>query len=65
MNQRRYRSRAIADKRIPGFGISYQRENLLARGLGLEHLRELLIRLVAAASAAGRQHRLWRVLEGA
>jgi len=44
MTIRRYRSRAIAD-RIIGFGISYQRDNLLARGLGLEHLRELLIRL--------------------
>lgn len=28
-----------------GLSVSYQRENLLARGLGLEHLKELLIRL--------------------
>lgn len=40
----RYRSRAIVNKVI-GLSVSYQRENLLARGLGLEHLRELLIRL--------------------
>lgn len=30
---------------LVGLSLSYQRENLLARGLGLEHLRELLIRL--------------------
>lgn len=40
----RYRSRAIADNVI-GFCIGYERENLLARGLGLEHLREMLLRL--------------------
>ena len=40
----KYRSRAIADNVI-AFSISYQRENMLARGMGLEHLRELLIRL--------------------
>jgi hypothetical protein len=40
----RYRSRAIADNVI-AFSISYQRNNILARGMGLEHLRELLIRL--------------------
>src|SRR5215831_16901625 len=40
----KYRSRAIADSVI-AFSISYQRENLLARGMGFEHLRELLIRL--------------------
>src|SRR5262245_33892414 len=40
----KYRSRAIADSVI-AFSISYQRENLLVRGMGLEHLRELLIRL--------------------
>lgn len=40
----RYRSRAIADNVI-GLCIGYQRENLLARGLGLEHLREMLLRL--------------------
>ncbi|MCB1905866.1 MAG: hypothetical protein KDH15_00725 [Rhodocyclaceae bacterium] len=28
-----------------GLSISYQRDNLLARGLGLEHLREMLLRL--------------------
>jgi hypothetical protein len=30
---------------VIAFSISYQRDNLLARGMGLEHLRELLIRL--------------------
>jgi hypothetical protein len=40
----KYRSRAIADSVI-AFSISYQRDNLLARGMGLEHLRELLLRL--------------------
>lgn len=40
----RYRSRAIADHVI-GFSIGYERDNLLARGLGLEHLREMLLRL--------------------
>jgi SLOG-like protein len=40
----KYRSRDIKDKVI-AFSISYQRENLLARGLGFDHLRELLIRL--------------------
>ncbi|MGD9880206.1 MAG: hypothetical protein AB7U95_08715 [Reyranella sp.] len=39
-----FRSRQIAEQLI-GFSVSYQRENLLARGLGLEHLRELLLRL--------------------
>ena len=45
MSTRRHRSRAIADKLI-ALSIAYQRDNLLARGLGLEHLRELLLRLV-------------------
>lgn len=40
----KYRSRSIVNSVI-AFSISYQRENLLARGMGLEHLRELLIRL--------------------
>jgi hypothetical protein len=40
----KYRSRAIADNVI-GFSISYQREDLLARGLGLEHLQDLLRQL--------------------
>jgi len=40
----RYRSGSIENKLI-GFSLSYQRENMQARGLGLEHLRELLIRL--------------------
>ncbi len=38
----RYRSRAVANQPI-GLSISYQRENLLARGMGLEHLREALV----------------------
>ena len=40
----RYRARG-SHPRVVGFAISYQREPMLARGLGLEHLRELLIRL--------------------
>lgn len=39
----KYRSRGVP--RVIGLSVSYQRENLLARGLGLEHLRELLLRL--------------------
>jgi len=46
MSNEKYRSSssAIANQLI-GFSISYQRDNLLARGMGLEHLRELLLRL--------------------
>jgi len=40
----KYRSQELANKVI-AFSISYQRDNLLARGMGLEHLRELLLRL--------------------
>lgn len=40
----KYRSRAIADNVI-AFSVSHQRTNLLARGLGYEHLRDLVIRL--------------------
>lgn len=40
----RYRSRDLAN-RVIGLSIGYQRENLLARGLGFEHLREMLFRL--------------------
>jgi len=42
--QKKYRSWA-KQQTLVGFSISYQRENLLARGMGLEHLREILIRL--------------------
>ena len=46
MNTAKYRSsRSTSDAPLIGLSISYQRENLLARGLGLEHLRELLVRL--------------------
>lgn len=44
MNLAKYRSFALADNVI-AFSISYQDRNMLARGMGLEHLRELLIRL--------------------
>jgi hypothetical protein len=44
MTTRRHRSRAIADQLI-AISIAYQRDHLLARGLGLEHLRELLLRV--------------------
>jgi SLOG-like protein len=40
----RHRSKTLENKNI-AFSISYQREYLLSRGLGLEHLRELLVRL--------------------
>ena len=40
----RYRTRVNVEKVI-AFSISWQRTNLLSRGLGLEHLKELLIRL--------------------
>jgi hypothetical protein len=39
-----YRSNALAGKVI-AFSVSYQPDNLLARGMGFEHLNELLIRL--------------------
>lgn len=42
--QRKYRSGA-KQQTVVAFSASYQRSNLLARGMGLEHLRELLIRL--------------------
>src|SRR4030095_41646 len=48
------------------FSISYERTNLLSRGLGLEHLQELLLRLVrpilrTGASLAYARH--WRESE--
>ncbi len=36
----------VSEPWVVALGISYQRANLLARGLGLEHLNELLTRLV-------------------
>jgi SLOG cluster2 len=42
--QRDYRSKAM-QRRIVGFSISFEKKNLLERGLGFEHVRELLIRL--------------------
>jgi hypothetical protein len=39
-----YRSRGLAGQLI-AFSVSYEPENLAARGLGFEHLNELLIRL--------------------
>lgn len=39
-----YRSRVIANNVI-AFSVSFRRANLLSRGMGLEHLRELLIQL--------------------
>jgi hypothetical protein len=41
----RHRSSALAGTLV-GFSISHDKEDLLARGFGLEHLRELLLRLV-------------------
>jgi hypothetical protein len=51
---------------IVGLSVSYERDNLLARGLGLEHLRELIIRLArplvrSGANLAYGGH--WRVSE--
>jgi hypothetical protein len=40
----RYRSRS-AQSDVVSFSISYERENMLARGLGFEHLREMLLRI--------------------
>lgn len=42
--QKRHRSREGANKLV-GFSLSYQRANMLARGLGFEHLRELVVRI--------------------
>lgn len=44
MTAARHRATTKSSK-VVGFSLSYQRDNLLARGLGLEHLRELLLRL--------------------
>jgi hypothetical protein len=41
---KKYRS-SSRQPAVVAFSVSYQRDNLLARGLGFEHLRELLIRL--------------------
>jgi hypothetical protein len=51
---------------VVGISLSYQRENLFARGFGLEHLRELLLRLARpllrnGASLAFAGH--WREAE--
>ena len=45
MNTAKYRSNRSTSAPLIGLSISYQRDHLLARGLGLEHLRDLLIRL--------------------
>lgn len=50
--QRKYRS-STRQQLVVAFSVSYQRENLLARGLGLEHLRELLIRLARSILRQG------------
>ena len=47
-----YRSSALAEN-VVAFSISYQHDNMLARGMGLEHLRELLIRLARLLVRAG------------
>jgi hypothetical protein len=44
MTTSKYRSKASA-QRLIALSISYQRDLLLARGLGLEHLRELMLRI--------------------
>ena len=45
MNPSKYRRQRLLRPLPIAFLISYERADLLARGLGLEHLRELLIRL--------------------
>jgi hypothetical protein len=40
----RYRFQS-GQKKVISFSISHEKDNLLARGLGIEHLRDLLIRL--------------------
>ena len=46
MNTAKYRSNlSTSDAPLIGLSISWQRDHLLARGFGLEHLRDLLIRL--------------------
>jgi hypothetical protein len=40
----KYRTRALAQNVI-AISISYQRDNLLSRGMGLDHLKELLVRI--------------------
>jgi SLOG cluster2 len=40
----KHRSRQLFDTVI-GFSIAYQQDNLLERGFGMEHLREMLLRL--------------------
>jgi hypothetical protein len=40
----KYRARS-ATNNVVAFSVSYERDNMLALGLGLEHLRELLVRL--------------------
>jgi hypothetical protein len=46
---------------LVAISVSFERDNLLARGLGLDHLKELLVRLTRPC-CAGRQPGLWRPL---
>ena len=62
----KYRDRAMSSDVI-AFSVSYEHDNLLARGLGLEHIRELLIRLARpilrrGASLAYGGH--WKEMDG-
>lgn len=50
--QGKYRSSTI-QQTVVAFSVSYQRQNLLARGMGLEHLKELLIRLARSILRQG------------
>jgi SLOG cluster2 len=62
---KKYRSR-VMQRSVIAFSVAYQHDNLLSRGLGLEHIRELLIRLARpilrhGASLAYSGH--WRETE--
>jgi len=41
----RYRSQGFGREAVVGFSVSFEHDDMLARGLGIEHLRDLLRRL--------------------
>ncbi|MGN7752959.1 hypothetical protein [Sinorhizobium sp. 22678] len=53
MNSHRKHRSSTRQLTVVAFSVSYQRENLLARGLGLEHLREFLRRLARSILRQG------------
>lgn len=52
MSSRKHRDRTAVAK-VVAFSISYQREPLLARGFGIKHLHELLVRLARPLIRSG------------